>query len=178
MHEISALRGVGGVLSLACALSQSRIPRVSGLSWNSDIILAVRGSCSPGPLAPYRPPAVEAGEAHATSPVLASHEPGVWLSRGRGDGAIVCLNQKLGSLLLSTGPTPHPLMGEGAIWGQAGRGRGCGRLRHHSHTLFSSCGGWDCAVPALPPLQRHSTAPGPASLPLWLPLRKGLWCWD
>ncbi|ELK34575.1 hypothetical protein MDA_GLEAN10025080 [Myotis davidii] len=45
------------------------------------LLLAVRHpSHSPGSLAPYRPPAAEAGEAPAIATVLASHEPGFWLS--------------------------------------------------------------------------------------------------
>ncbi|KAK1346004.1 hypothetical protein QTO34_008472 [Cnephaeus nilssonii] len=40
-----------------------------------------RGEDEPrGPLAPYRRPAAEAGEAPATTAVLTSHEPGFWLS--------------------------------------------------------------------------------------------------
>lgn len=47
----------------------------SGLSRQLDISLAVHGRHSPGPLAPYRPPAAEAGAAPVTTATLASHEP-------------------------------------------------------------------------------------------------------
>lgn len=62
-------------LSPACALLQYRTPQGSGLSWNSDIPLTVWGSHSPGPLGPYCPPAIEVGEAHATSSVLCALQP-------------------------------------------------------------------------------------------------------
>ncbi|KAK1328480.1 hypothetical protein QTO34_012053 [Cnephaeus nilssonii] len=51
-----------------------------GLSQQSDIPLAVWGSRIPGHLTPYYLPAAEEGEAPTTTAVLASREPGFWLS--------------------------------------------------------------------------------------------------
>ncbi|ELK28163.1 Potassium voltage-gated channel subfamily H member 7 [Myotis davidii] len=51
------------------------IPWGSDVSQQSDIRLAVRGSHSPGPLAPYCPPAAEVRKAPTTTAALTSPEP-------------------------------------------------------------------------------------------------------